>query len=198
MTSENFPTGSVTQFSGTSLPVNWVICDGSLVDGTTELYLPLWGVIGTTYGGTSQSSFNLPNFGGRLAVGASDNGISSDSVGAWSGVESVTLTSAESSVPYHNHPFNDAGHFHTANYSAHAHNYSIQLLGDGYYSAKSDRTFNDSWAESAYTSTYAYTNVSLNASGMGAYTINNSTAVNATDSHTNKQPSIALNFIIKL
>lgn len=197
MTSENFPTGTITQFAGNSLPNGWALCDGSLVDGTTERFSVLWGLISTTYGGTGESSFRLPNFGGRLAVGASDNGVPSDSVGAWTGVNSVTLTAAESAAPYHNHAFNDPGHVHTASYSAHSHYYSIQNLGTGGL-AKNDRTFNDSNAVSPYYSTKSYTNVSLNASGMGAYTINNSTAVDATDSHTNKQPSIALNFIIKL
>lgn len=52
-----FSTYSDTQYEDLGL----VPCDGRSLDGTQQKYLNLWNVIGNIYGGTTQSSFNLPN-----------------------------------------------------------------------------------------------------------------------------------------
>lgn len=62
--------GAVTMFAGATpkLPSGWLFCDGAAVSRTT--YAELFSAIGTTYGvGDSSTTFNLPNFRGRVPVG---------------------------------------------------------------------------------------------------------------------------------
>lgn len=65
------PTGAVMPFAGTYVPAGWVLCDGTAYNGTNASYGTLWTAIGTTYGGTGQSSFNVPDLRGRIPVGQS-------------------------------------------------------------------------------------------------------------------------------
>jgi len=64
----NVPAGAVMPFAGTSIPSGWLFCDGSTVDGTNSTYTALWNAIGTTYGGTGQASFKIPDLQGRIPV----------------------------------------------------------------------------------------------------------------------------------
>lgn len=65
------PAGCVTAFAGSSAPSGWLLCDGSAVNRTT--YGALFSVIGTTYGvGDGTSTFNLPDLRGRVAAGKDD------------------------------------------------------------------------------------------------------------------------------
>ena len=65
----DFPTGTITPHSSPVIPTNWVSCDGSTYNGNDSNYAKLWSVLGTTYGGTGQSSFAVPNLGSRVPVG---------------------------------------------------------------------------------------------------------------------------------
>jgi microcystin-dependent protein len=73
----DFPTGTITPHSSPVIPTNWVSCDGSTYDGTDSNYAKLWAVLGTTYGGTGQAAFAVPNLGSRAPVGPrADAGVS--------------------------------------------------------------------------------------------------------------------------
>jgi microcystin-dependent protein len=48
-------------------PTGWAHCDGRALDRTTYNYL--FGNIGTTYGSTDSSSFNIPDLRGRTVIG---------------------------------------------------------------------------------------------------------------------------------
>ena len=66
---DNTPIGTIAPFGGTSDPSYWLICDGRAVSRTD--YAALFGVIGTTYGaGDGSTTFNIPDFTGRIAQGA--------------------------------------------------------------------------------------------------------------------------------
>ena len=66
------PTGSVTAFASSSVPIGWLECNGAAVSRTT--YAALYGVIGTTWGvGDGSTTFNLPDFRGEFLRGW-DNG----------------------------------------------------------------------------------------------------------------------------
>lgn len=65
----NMPTGTIVPHASPETPINWVACDGAAYDGTSSKYSALYSVIGTTYGGTGQSSFNVPSLGSRVPVG---------------------------------------------------------------------------------------------------------------------------------
>ncbi len=77
-------------------PQGWAFCDGTQLqisqNGT------LYSLLGTTYGGDGQNTFNLPDLRGRLPVHQS----SGFAIGSYSGSETVTLTTAQ--LPAHSHP----------------------------------------------------------------------------------------------
>jgi microcystin-dependent protein len=94
--------GEIRMFGGNFAPAGWAFCDGSALpiaenDG-------LWFLIGTTYGGDGQETFNLPDLRGRAPVhmGTGPAGISYQ-IGGSAGVEAVTLTTQQ--VPVHSHPW---------------------------------------------------------------------------------------------
>src|SRR3982751_6286707 len=55
------PAGSVVTYAGTTIPSDWLLCDGRAVARVT--YPDLFNAIGTTYGaGDGSTTFNLPNY----------------------------------------------------------------------------------------------------------------------------------------
>lgn len=71
--SNDMPTGTVLAFAGSTVPANYLLCDGSAVSRST--YADLFNVIGTTYGaGDGYSTFKLPNLVNRFVEGGSDGG----------------------------------------------------------------------------------------------------------------------------
>jgi microcystin-dependent protein len=94
------PTGSVTAFAGSTVPTNWLLCDGTAVSRDT--YEELFTLIGTTYGvGDGSTTFNLPNLKGRVPVGFDSTQTEFDALGETGGAKTHTLTSAE--MPAHRH-----------------------------------------------------------------------------------------------
>jgi len=63
------PIGSVIALTSTSIPANYLLCDGAAVSKTT--YAALFAVIGTAYGEPliAGSNFNVPDFRGRFLRG---------------------------------------------------------------------------------------------------------------------------------
>ena len=104
--------GMVFMWSTDSAPSGYLLCYGQAVSRTE--YSSLFSVIGTTYGvGDNSTTFNIPDLRGRFPLGQDDMGGSAanrvtdsdaDTLGGADGVESVTLTAAQSGVPAHVHP----------------------------------------------------------------------------------------------
>ena len=92
------PTGSVTDFAGSSAPTGWLVCDGSVVAQAT--YPDLYSVIGNTYdtGGEGAGNFRLPDARGRSTI-APDSGAgrvsANNTLADTSGAETHTLTTSE-------------------------------------------------------------------------------------------------------
>ena len=62
------PIGAILAYGGTTAPTGWLFCQGQQV--SRALYSELFAVIGTTYGsGDGSTTFNLPDFRGRTAIG---------------------------------------------------------------------------------------------------------------------------------
>ena len=88
--------GEIRMFGGNFAPAGWMPCDGRpLPISENEV---LFQLIGTTYGGDGQETFNLPDLRGRIPIHQGSGFI----LGETGGVESVTLTVAQS--PSHSHP----------------------------------------------------------------------------------------------
>lgn len=165
------PAGCVMQYSGASAPTGWLLCDGSAVSRTT--YASLFAVLSTTYGsGNGSTTFNIPNLQGRVPVGKDAGTFST--LGGTGGAETVTLTSAQSGVPAHSHGISDPGHTHTLPFTAGPGGGSIGYLISGVVAS------------------YPGTN-----SATTGITVSNNTAANAASAHTNLQPYLVLNYIIK-
>ena len=95
--------GLVIPFAGSSVPAGWLLCDGSAMD--RAIYANLFAVIGTTYGaGNGSTDFNLPDFRGRMPVGAgTGSGLTTRVLGESGGSESVVL--AEQNLASHTHTY---------------------------------------------------------------------------------------------
>lgn len=118
------PSGTILQYAGAAPPNGWLLCDGSAINRAS--YAGLFAVLGTTYGnGNGTTTFNLPDFRGRVAVGCDNMGIGSanrltsiqaDVLGGSGGVEAVapagsislsgtvgSTTLSSNQIPSHNH-----------------------------------------------------------------------------------------------
>lgn len=107
------PTGSVMPFAGTTEPAGWLFSFGQAVSRST--YAALFATVGTTYGaGDGSTTFNLPDLRGRVAAGQDDmggtsanrltgqsGGVDGDTLGGTGGFETNTLTEAQ--MPAHRH-----------------------------------------------------------------------------------------------
>ena len=92
--------GEIRMFAGNFAPVDWAFCDGSTqaISQNDTLFT----LIGTTYGGDGQNTFNLPDLRGRLPVHMGQGvGLNNYIIGEITGSENVTLTYNQ--LPYHNH-----------------------------------------------------------------------------------------------
>jgi microcystin-dependent protein len=89
--------GEIRMFGGNFAPAGWMFCEGQLLP--ISEFETLFNLIGTTYGGDGQSTFQLPDLRGRLPV-HQGNGFTLAETG---GVETVTLTTSQ--IPGHSHPY---------------------------------------------------------------------------------------------
>ena len=87
-------------FGGNFPPNGWMFCEGqTLPISENEV---LFQLIGTTYGGDGEETFNLPNLASRVPIhmGTGPDGTNYQ-IGEQAGTESVTLTTQQ--IPVHSH-----------------------------------------------------------------------------------------------
>ena len=66
------PVGTINAFGGAEAPKGWLLCQGQAVSRTD--YADLFDVIGTAFGpGDGSTTFNVPDFTGKTAMGAETN-----------------------------------------------------------------------------------------------------------------------------
>ena len=87
--------GEIRMFGGNFAPAGWMFCQGQpLAISENET---LFQLIGTTYGGDGQSTFNLPDLRGRIPIHKGNSFILAETGGA----EEITLTVQQ--IPVHTH-----------------------------------------------------------------------------------------------
>ncbi len=87
-------------FAGNFAPRNWAFCAGQILPIAQNT--ALFSLLGTTYGGNGQTTFALPDFRGRVAVGTGQGpGLPSITLGQVAGEVAHTLITTE--IPAHNH-----------------------------------------------------------------------------------------------
>jgi microcystin-dependent protein len=179
------PIGVVFPFAGTAAPNGWLVCDGSSRSTTT--YAALFNVIGYAYGG-SGGSFNLPDLRGRVVAGrdvdsggygnrlsATHFGQNGRTAGQTGGSEGQALTEAQL-----------ASHSHfLANVDTTTS--STPSLSNTQYVA----------VHNSHTGGSSSDSYDLNGSATAA-TVGLSSSVGSGSAHNNVQPTIILNYIIKV
>src|SRR6187549_1160118 len=93
--------GEIRMFAGNFAPNGWMFCEGqTLPISENEV---LFQLIGTTYGGDGEETFNLPNLASRVPIhmGTSPQGTTYQ-LGEMAGTEQETLSVQQ--IPNHTHP----------------------------------------------------------------------------------------------
>lgn len=92
--------GEIRMFAGNFAPRNWAFCSNQLL--AIAQNTALFSILGTTYGGNGQTTFALPDFRGRVAVGTGQGpGLANITLGEISGQPTTTLTI--NNMPMHTH-----------------------------------------------------------------------------------------------
>lgn len=93
--------GQVIIFAGNFAPRGWAFCDGQLLPISANS--ALFSLLGTVYGGDGRTTFGLPDLRGRVAIGPRNGpGLSDYRQGARGGEENVVLNTTQ--IPAHTHP----------------------------------------------------------------------------------------------
>lgn len=93
--------GEIRLFAGNFAPNGWAFCDGSIL--SISQFETLFFLLGTTYGGDGQVTFQLPDLRGRFPVHMGTGpGLPTYVLGQQGGQETVTLTVNQ--LPPHSHP----------------------------------------------------------------------------------------------
>jgi len=159
--------GQITLFAGNFAPSGWAFCNGQTILFAQNI--PLYVVIGNTYGGTPNVNFNLPDLRGRVPVHPGNGpSLTPRVLGEKSGTESETLTTGQ--MPAHSHALM------AKNAAGNVTNASGNVL-----------------ANEAPKQTAVYSNQAGDAS-MGASIANAGSSL----PHNNMPPFLAINFIIAL
>lgn len=158
--------GEIRMFAGNFPPVGWMFCEGQTMAISEND--ALFNLIGTTYGGDGQETFNLPNLASRVPIhmGTGPNGTTYQ-IGEAAGTEQETLMVQQ--IPAHTH----------------------QLLGSAVNGSQTNPS-NVMLASSTVIQPYAVETPTAN---MAATAIG---PAGGSQPHENTQPFLCINFIISL
>ncbi len=93
--------GEIRMFAGNFAPNGWMFCEGQTMPISENEVL--FQLIGTTYGGDGEETFNLPNLASRIPfhMGTGPDGTTYQ-IGEMAGTEQETLSIQQ--IPNHTHP----------------------------------------------------------------------------------------------
>jgi microcystin-dependent protein len=166
--------GQIMIFGGNFAPQGWMLCAGQSLP--ISEFETLFNLIGTTYGGDGQTTFNLPDLQGRAPLHLGQGpGLSSYTIGQAGGVEIVTLTTQQ--LPSHTHSVLAAA---SADTSTPANTF---LASEG-------------GADAGKVSIYAPFDTTP--ANMTTLLPTSVTTFGGSQPHENRQPSLTLNYIISL
>lgn len=173
------PIGAIVPFAGTAIPAGWLLCDGSTFSGATYPGLQA-ALAGTT----------LPDLRNRFVLGAGTR--APKDVG---GVESVTLTAAQSGLPGHNHTATAAtagDHGHTAA-GSHGHTVNSHAHSIDHGHATATSSSDGSHAHQTALVPTSYTSQKTATNGVGGALVANSgnvtSSASGAHSHTTDVPA---------
>jgi microcystin-dependent protein len=158
--------GQISIFGFNFPPKGWAFCNGQTLP--IQQNQALFSILGTTYGGNGQTTFQLPNLQSRTLMGMGQGpGLSQYVLGQIGGVESHTLTLSE--LPIHTH-----------------------LLQTSSATATGTPVANSEFAAQASVPVYrsGTPTTALSSASIGL--------AGGSQPHTNLQPSLTVNFCIAL
>lgn len=160
----------IIMFGGNFAPRGWAYCDGQLLPISQNT--ALFSLLGTTYGGDGRTTFALPDMRGRVAIGPRHGaGLSNYQLGQKGGAEQIILM--QSQMPSHNH---------TA---------IIQVSEEDANSDEANGSYLTNTTGAFY---YQGSNIGANSSISGVAVGNEGGNL----PHENRQPYLAINYIIAL
>jgi len=158
--------GEIRMFAGNFAPSGWMFCEGQTlpISENEELFQ----LIGTTYGGDGEETFNLPNLASRVPIhmGTGPDGTTYQ-LAEMAGTEQETLTTQQ--IPNHTHP--------------------LVASTDTATSQTPDNLVLAATQASVYFNT---------ADAAGAFAANAIGPAGGSQPHENTQPFLCINFIISL
>ena len=157
--------GEIRVFGGNFAPRNWMLCDGRTLQ--IAEHDALFNLIGTTYGGDGNRTFNLPDLRGRIPIAMGQGrGLDNYAIGDQGGLDSVPLTG--DNLPAHTH--------------------ALQATTDA---AKQSTAQGALLAQSGQVSIYTQRvpNIALGAAAI-------SPSEGGSKAHENRMPSLTLTYII--
>ena len=158
--------GEIRMFAGNFAPAGWMLCEGQTLPISENDVL--FQLIGTTYGGDGEETFNLPNLASRVPIhmGTSPSGITYQ-LGEMAGTEQETLTVQQ--IPAHTH--------------------SLQVSSaPGTQNSPANNVIASSPSVTLFVQDLPDSNLALTAV----------TPVGGSQPHENTQPFLCINFIISL
>ncbi len=158
--------GEIRMFAGSFAPNGWMLCQGQTLPISEND--ALFTLIGTTYGGDGESTFNLPNLASRVPIhmGTGPDGTTYQ-IGEMAGTEQETLTVQQ--IPSHSHPLTASGDI-------------------GNESAPGNAVVSNGQGAQPY----------IEDSPGSAFNAQAATPAGGSQPHENMQPFLAINFIISL
>ena len=164
--------GEIRLFAGNFPPAGWMFCHGQVL--SVSEYEPLFQLVGTTYGGNGEETFQLPDLRGRVPLhqGTLATSGTAYQLGESGGVEEVRLTVNQ--IPGHTHPLSAIGGLP-----------GTQASPSGALPAMS-------------LSVVPYVGDAVTATAEGRMAAGAVDAVGGSQPHENMQPYLGLNFILSL
>ncbi|MCZ8523999.1 MULTISPECIES: phage tail protein [Paenibacillus] len=160
--------GEIRIFAGNFAPRGWAFCNGQLM--AIAQNTALFSLLGVMYGGNGRTTFALPNLMGRVPIGVGQGpGLNNRTQGEAGGNDTVTLLNSQ--IPSHTH-------------TAAAHSSSTQSSPEGAVWSKTGGR----QGPAAYVAAAPDTPMSPQAVGIAG----------GNQPHNNRQPFLAVNYIIAL
>jgi len=185
------PVGAVVDFAGSTAPSKWALCFGQAISraGNPDLFA----AIGTTYGaGDGSTTFNIPDLRGRVTAGKDDmGGTSSTRLSAFWSALSTTLGGV----------FGTASHIlTTGQMPSHTHNVSGTTSSSGEHSHEMlGRSGSDTFGPYVGGSSTNAETKTTQTSGVHSHTVSGTAEASGSgEQHTNTQPTMIVNKIIKV
>jgi len=168
--------GTVKMWAGaeSNIPANYEICNGKELQ--ISLYPELYDIIGISFGGNGQTTFNLPDLKSRFIVGYDSSDSDYNTIGKKGGKKSVILGTEH--LPSHNHRDPTDGAFDR-----------LSARADEIDSANTSGTLSDTEPDRRY-----------RVGGMISSQWNQATikSVGGDQAHENQPPYFVLSYIIKV